>query len=75
MTKEEILKIKNYKIKEHLMLEYQRNINHCCKCGESTENNRIGLWKHEVNSGDKKICNLCEECYLKLLDYLEVIDV
>ena len=61
---------------EFVSLLMQKNVNYCCKCGKHTpfKNDRTGLGKYE-NGIYIKLCNLCNDCYCKLLEYLEIGDV
>ena len=76
MNKEYINKISDKELREYVSLEMQKNVNHCCKCGKSTpfKNKRVGLGKYG-SCTYIKLCNLCNDCYCKLLEYLEIGDV
>lgn len=46
----------------------------CCKCGKIVyKNDRITLFRN-IDVATKKICCLCKDCYLTLLDWLGVND-
>jgi hypothetical protein len=49
---------------------------YCCKCGKNTffKNDRTGLGKYECGTYTK-LCNLCNDCYSDLLEFLEIGDV
>lgn len=68
MTREELIK--------YIHLERQKSYSQCCKCGKYTwyKNERTGIGKYE-NGVYVKLCNLCNDCYANLLEYLEVGDV
>lgn len=52
----------------------QRNAQICCKCGQVTlKPNRIGIFTYK-GCDNKKLCTLCRDCYVNLLDYLEIAD-
>lgn len=52
----------------------QRNCQVCCKCGKATiKENRIGLYVFRYEN--RKLCTLCNDCYVNLLDYLEISDI
>lgn len=52
----------------------QRNAQFCCKCGDATiKENRIGIYTYK-GVENKKLCTLCYDCYVNLLDYLEIAD-
>lgn len=76
MNKDYFQKISDKELREYVSIEMQKNVNYCCKCGKNTcfKNDRVGLGKYE-NGIFIKLCNLCNECYTDLLDYLEIGDV
>ena len=52
----------------------------CIKCGNPTSwNNRktinVGIYNRSIGQKVKKLCTLCEECYIEMLDYLGICDV
>lgn len=52
----------------------QRNAQICCKCGNVTSKpDRIGIFTYK-GCENKKLCTLCYDCYVNLLDYLEIAD-
>ena len=58
----------------------QNKLTLCIKCGNPTSrNNRktinVGIYNRSVGQKVKKLCTLCEDCYIELLDYLCVSDV
>ena len=76
MNKEYINKISDKELREYVSLEMQKNVNYCCKCGKHTpfRNERTGLGKYDCGIYIK-LCNLCNDCYSNLLEYLEIGDV
>ena len=51
----------------------------CIKCGEATGySNRktisVGVYDKKIGQRIKKLCTLCEDCYIELLDYLGCMD-
>lgn len=54
----------------------QKSYNQCCKCGKFTwyKNERTAIGKYK-NGEYVKLCNLCNDCYANLLEYLVVCDV
>ena len=47
----------------------------CCKCGKIIfKNERITLMKN-IDISTKKLCCICSNCYINLLDYLGLSDV
>lgn len=52
----------------------QRNCQICCKCGKPTlKPDRVGLHTYK-GCEVKKLCTLCYDCYIELLDYLGISD-
>lgn len=76
MNREYINKISDKELREYVSIEMQKSVNYCCKCGKNTpyKSNRTGLGKYE-NGIFIKLCNLCNDCYVDLLEYLEIGDV
>ena len=72
MSDKEIVSFINRMSQNKLML--------CIKCGNPTSfNNKktinVGVYNSKVGQKVKKLCTLCNECYIDLLDYLGVSDV
>ena len=69
-------KITEEDYKEYVSLILQKDVNHCCKCGKPTpfKYERTGLGKYDCGTYTK-LCNLCNDCYSDLLEYLEIGDV
>lgn len=58
----------------------QRNNIFCSKCGNVVnprirKNINIGIYDKHIGQKTKKLCSLCNECYVDLLDYLGVPDI
>lgn len=58
----------------------QRNNIFCSKCGnvvKSRERKTINVGIYDSSAGQKvrKLCSLCNECYIDLLDYLGISDI
>lgn len=71
------LKYKNEKTtKKYGLLKNQKNIYFCCHCGNLTPFpiDRVRIIKYENNSY-RKLCNLCNNCYEKVLQFLEIGDI
>lgn len=52
----------------------QRNTQVCCKCSNVTfKENKIGIYTYK-GCDNEKLCTLCYDCYVNLLDYLEIAD-
>ena len=52
----------------------------CIKCGEpvclkNKKTINVGIYNKRVGQKVKKLCTLCENCYIELLDYLGICDV
>lgn len=74
MNLNKIREMSDVELTRYLNNVSQRNAQVCCKCGKETiKPERIGL--HTYKGCDmKKLCTLCYECYVNLLDYLEIAD-
>ena len=72
----DINKMTRYELIEYITLERQKSYVQCCKCGKYTwyKNERVGIGKYQ-NGIYVKLCNLCNECYEQLLQYLEISDI
>lgn len=46
----------------------------CAKCGEVTLD-RITISVAKDNYSNRKLCNMCKNCYSDMLDYLAVSDI
>lgn len=46
----------------------------CIKCGKTNPNYTINVQNKKLIQ-QKKLCNLCDECYSELLDVLGVCDI
>ena len=46
----------------------------CCKCGKMCTKYTLNI-QNRKKIKQTKLCNLCDECYTNLLDYLEISDV
>lgn len=58
----------------------QRNNVFCVKCGnvvshKERKNINIGIYDSHIGQKTRKLCSLCHECYVDLLDYLAVADI
>lgn len=76
MNKKYFESISDEKLRKYVSLEMQKSVNYCCKCGKNTpyKNDRTGLGKYESGIF-YKLCNLCNDCYTELLEFLEIGDV
>ena len=46
----------------------------CIKCGKATPNYTINI-QNKKKIQQKKLCSLCNDCYVDLLDYLGACDI
>lgn len=51
-----------------------KRLNVCVKCGKDNGNYTINV-QNKKKIQQKKLCNLCGECYSDLLDYLGTCDI
>ena len=66
------------------VIRYDRNVIHdhllCTKCGNiiaprDRYNLNISVYDTSTCQKQRKLCSLCHECYIDLLDYLAVSDI
>lgn len=58
----------------------QRNNIFCSRCGNiinprDRKNINIGVYDSHIGQKNKKLCSLCNDCYIDLLDYLGISDI
>ena len=74
MNVNDIRNMSDEQLRKFLNTISQKNSQRCCKCGVvPTRKNKIGIYVFKFEN--KKLCNLCKDCYTELLDYLGVCDV
>lgn len=74
MRLDKIRKMSDVELTRYLNNVSQRNAQICCKCGRVTNKpDRVGIFTYK-DYQNKKLCTLCYECYVNLLDYLEIAD-
>lgn len=74
MDVNDIRNMSDNELKRFLNTVSQKNAQMCCKCGKNTtRNDRIGIYVFKYEN--RKLCNLCTDCYTNLLDYLEISDI
>ena len=74
MNIEVIKNMSDEELRKFLNALSQKNNQICCKCGAvPTRKDRIGLYVFKFEN--RKLCNLCKDCYTELLDYLGICDV
>lgn len=70
MKLDKIRKMSDAELTRYLNNVSQRN----GKCGRITNKpDRVGIFTYK-GCENKKLCTLCYECYVNLLDYLEIAD-
>lgn len=75
----EIKKMSDYELTRYINEISQRNNIICSKCGEilsSKERKCISITINDKGyQRTKKLCNLCKDCYVDLLDWIGISDV
>jgi hypothetical protein len=61
-------------------LSNMKNKNCCDKCGNVIDTKdkkiiNIGTYDWSVGQKTRKLCSVCNECYINMLDYLGVSDI
>ena len=74
MDLEKIRKMNDEELRGYLKIISERQNLNCIKCKEDDANYTINI-KNRQKYQQKKLCNLCENCYNELLDYLGVCDI
>lgn len=80
MKLEEIRKMNDIELKTFINDISQRNNIFCIKCGDvishkNKMNINIGIYDKSSGQKMRKLCSLCHDCYVDLLDYLSVNDI
>lgn len=80
MNLEKIRNMNDNELKTFINEISQRNNIFCTKCGniispQNRKNIIIGIYDKKLGQKTKKLCSLCSECYVDLLDYLSVSDI
>ena len=74
MNVETIRNMSDADLRKFLNTVAQKNNQICCKCGSATEkSNRVGIYVFKYEN--RKLCTLCNECYVDMLDYLGISDI
>ena len=73
MNLEKIRNMNDEELKKYLKSLSNKN-NACTKCGKKEPNFTINIKNKELFQ-QKKLCHLCNDCYVDLLDYLGVCDI
>ena len=58
----------------------QRNNIFCSKCGNVVSSKErkvinVAIYDRKIGQKARKLCSLCNECYIDLLDYLGISDI
>lgn len=80
MNLEEIRKMNDNELKSFLNGISSRNNIFCSKCGNivntrERKNINIGIYDRHVGQKVRKLCSLCNDCYVDMLDYLAINDI
>lgn len=80
MNLDSIRNMNDYELRSFLNDISQRNNMFCSKCGSviNTKNRKtINVSIYDKSNGQKarKLCHLCNSCYVDMLDYLGVCDI
>ena len=74
MELDKIRKMNDDELKAYLQHLSNRKLNMCLKCGKVSAEFTINV-QNRKKLQQKKLCNLCKECYTDLIDYLGTEDV
>lgn len=74
MDSNEILEMINEDLKKYLNTRSSKKMNKCAMCG-SLQSDKAIIVEHKTTLAKQKLCNLCENCYVKVLDFMGVTDL
>lgn len=74
MDLEKIRNMNDEELESYLKGLTKRNNTTCVKCGKTNSNYTINI-QNKKKIQQKKLCSLCNDCYVDLLDYLGVCDI
>lgn len=74
MDLNKIRNMNDIELENYLKSLTKRNHTNCVKCDKSGSNYTINIQNKRALQ-QKKLCNLCDECYTELLDYLGTTDI
>lgn len=77
MNFEEIKNMDKKEFEQFIFKVQSHNQKFCVRCGNFTlDRITISVNKsYETNYSTRKLCNLCKECYIDMLDYLGISDI
>lgn len=80
MNLDEIRNMSDEQLRSFMNNLSQRNNIFCSKCGNvvnsrERKNINIGIYDSHIGQKVKKLCSLCNNCYVDLLDYLGISDI
>ena len=73
MDLEKIRKMNDEELESYLRALSSKK-NTCIKCGKAMPNYTINI-QNKKKIQQKKLCSVCNDCYVDLLDYLGVYDI
>lgn len=74
MDLNKIRNMSDSELENYLKSLTKRNNTNCAKCEKINANYTIDI-QNKKKKQQKKLCNLCGDCYTNLLDYLGVCDI
>lgn len=80
MNLDEIRNMNDEQLRTFMNNLSQRNNIFCSKCGNvvnprKRKNINIGIYDRHIGQKVRKLCSLCNNCYVDLLDYLGISDI
>lgn len=80
MDLDEIRNLSDEQLRSFINNLSQRNNIFCTKCGNvvnhrERKNINIGIYDSHAGQKVRKLCSLCNNCYVDLLDYLAISDI
>lgn len=80
MDLDEIRNLTDEQLRSFINSLSQRNNIFCTKCGNAVnhrerKNINIGIYDSHAGQKVRKLCSLCNSCYVDLLDYLAISDI
>lgn len=80
MNLDEIRNMSDEQLRSFMNNLSQRNNIFCSKCGnvvnpKERKNINIGIYDKHIGQKVRKLCSLCNNCYVDLLDYLGISDI
>ena len=80
MNLDEIRNMNDNELRTFMTNLSQKNNIFCSKCGNIISSKErktinVGIYDNHTGQKVKKLCSLCNDCYIDLLDYLCVSDI